>query len=154
MSLSIKGPKDFWTGVMYIGFGGIAFVIAQGYSFGSAGRMGPGYFPTVLSCLLMLFGVLVLLRGLRREGPVLGGFAWKPVLIVSASTLAFSFLLEGAGLIVALFALIFGSAAASAKFRFEWKATLLALALIVFCALVFIAGLGLPMSLLGTWFGA
>lgn len=154
MSSLIKSPKDFWTGVMYAGFGGIALVISRGYSFGSAGRMGPGYFPTVLSCLLMGFGVLALLRGVRKDGPAFGGFAWKPALIVLVSTSAFGFLLQRAGLLVALPVLIFGSAAASVKFRFEWKATLLALGLVAFCALVFVKGLGLPMPLFGTWFGA
>lgn len=154
MSSLIKGPKDFWTGVMYAGFGGVAFVISREYSFGSAGRMGPGYFPTVLSCLLMGFGLLALLRGLRRAGPAIGGFAWKPALLVLASTLAFGFLLQGAGLVVALLVLIFGSAAASVRFRLEWRATLLALGLIAFCAFVFVKGLGLPMPLLGSWFGA
>ena len=47
-----------------------------------------------------------------------------------------------------------GRAAASVKFRFEWKATLLALVLVAFCALVFVKGLGLPMPLFGSWFGA
>ena len=154
MSSLIKGPKDFWTGVMYAGFGGIAFAISRDYSFGSAGRMGPGYFPSVLSCLLIGFGVLALLRGLRKDGPAFGGFAWKQAALVLAAIVAFGLLLQGAGLIPALLALIFGSAAASVKFRFEWKATLLAFALVAFCALVFVKGLGLPMPLFGSWFGA
>lgn len=154
MSSLIKSPKDFWTGVMYVGFGGIAFVIARDYSFGSAGRMGPGYFPSVLSCLLMGFGVLALLRGLRQDGEGFGGFAWRQAAIVLAATAAFGFLLPRAGLIIALLVLLFGSAAASVRFRFEVRATLLALGLVAFCALVFVKGLGLPLPLFGTWFGA
>lgn len=153
MTMAIKSPKNFWTGVMYVAFGGIAFVFSRDYPFGAAGRMGPGYFPTVLSVLLMGLGALALLRGLRKDGAALGGFAWKPVLIVLASTAAFGFLLRGAGLIVALFVLIFGSASASVKFRFDWKTTLMAVALVVFCALVFVKALGLPMPLFGPWFG-
>ena len=64
----IKGPKDFWTGVLFFGVGAAAFLIARTYSFGTASRMGAGYFPAVLSALLMFFGVLLLLRGLRRQG--------------------------------------------------------------------------------------
>jgi len=154
VSSLIKSPKDFWTGVMYAGFGGIAFVIAREYSFGSAGRMGPGYFPSVLSCLLIGFGVLALLRGVRKDGPGFGGFAWRQAAIVLAATAAFGFLLPRAGLIIALLVLLFGSATASVRFRFEIRATLLALGLVTFCALVFVKGLGLPMPLLGTWFGA
>ena len=154
MSALIKSPKDFWTGVMFLCFGGIAFAISRDYAFGSAGRMGPGYFPSVLSCLLMSFGALTLLRGVRQHGAALGAFAWKQAAIVLLSIVAFGFMLPRAGLIIGLFVLIFGSASASAHFRFEWRATLLALGLLAFCVLVFVKGLGLPMPLLGTWFGA
>ena len=153
MSSLIKGPKDFWTGVLFLGFGSIAYAISRDYPIGSAGRMGAGYFPTVLSFLLMGFGVLTLLRGVRQDGAPFGGFAWKQAAIVLAAIVAFAFLLPRAGLIVALLVLIFGSASASIHFRFEWRATLLALVMIVFCVLVFVKGLGLPMPLLGTWFG-
>ena len=154
MSSFIKSPKDFWTGVLFLSFGAIAFAISRDYAFGSAGRMGPGYFPSVLSCLLMGFGVLALLHGVRQRGADFGAFAWKQSATVLSSIMAFGFLLPRAGLIIALLVLIFGSASASVHFRFEWRATLLALGLLVFCVLVFVKGLGLPMPLFGTWFGA
>ena len=153
MSSVIKGPKDFWKGVAYLSFGAIAYWIARDYSFGSASRMGAGYFPTMLSGLLMLLGLLAVLRGVTRPGAPLGAFAWKPALVITASTLAFGVLLMRAGLIVALLVLIMGSASASSKFRFEWQVVFMALGLIVFCVLVFVTGLGLPMPLLGSWFG-
>ena len=153
MSSLIKSPKDFWTGVLYFGFGAVAFWIARDYAFGTASRMGAGYFPTVLSGLLMFFGVLALLRGITKRGAPFGTFALKPALIITASTVAFGLLLTRAGLIISLIVLILGSASASSKFRFEWRATLLALGLIAFCVLVFIKGLGLPMPLFGSWFG-
>ena len=153
MSSLIKSPKDFWTGLLYFGFGAVAFWIARDYAFGTASRMGAGYFPTVLSGLLMFFGVLALLRGITKRGAPFGTFALKPALIITASTVAFGLLLTRAGLIISLIVLILGSASASSKFRFEWRATLLALGLIAFCVLVFIKGLGLPMPLLGSWFG-
>jgi hypothetical protein len=153
VSTLIKSPKDFWTGVMYVGFGAFAFWIARGYNFGTASRMGPGYFPSVLSGLLMFIGALALLRGLRKEGAPFGVFAWKPALVVLLATAAFGFLLARAGLVIALVVLILGSASASARFRFEWKALAAAIVLVVFCVLVFIKGLGLPMPLLGSWLG-
>ena len=153
MSSLIKSPKDFWTGVLYFGFGAVAFWIARDYAFGTASRMGAGYFPTVLSGLLMFFGVLALLRGITKRGAPFGTFALKPALIITASTVAFGLLLTRAGLIISLIVLILGSASASSKFRFEWRATVLALGLIAFCVLVFIKGLGLPMPLFGSWFG-
>jgi hypothetical protein len=149
----IKSPRNFWTGVLYCGFGALAFWIARDYSFGSASRMGAGYFPTVLSVLLIVFGLIALLCGVTRTGAPLGRFAWKPALIVAGSTVAFAFLLERAGFIAALAALILGGASASVRFRFEWRAMLAAVALIAFCVAVFVKGLSLPMPLIGSWFG-
>ena len=153
MSSIVKNPKDFWTGVLFLTFGVAAYAISRDYPIGTAGRMGAGYFPTVLSWLLIGFGVLILLRGVRREGAALGGFALKQSVKVLASIVAFAFLMPRAGLIVALLVLIFGSASASVHFRFGWRDTLLALGLVVFCVLVFVKGLGLPMPLVGTWLG-
>jgi hypothetical protein len=154
MSLLIKSPKDFWTGVLYLAFGAIALWIARDYPIGTAGRMGPGYFPTALSLLLMGLGVYILAKGLTRAGDPLGRFAWRGALLVLGATVAFGVLLETAGLIVALIVLIFGSAMASVKTKLDWQSVALAVGLIVFCVLVFVKGLGVSMPLLGSWFGA
>ena len=114
--------------------------------------MGPGYFPTILAGLLIVFGVIALARSFVTQGERLGALAWKPLLIILSSMIIFGLLLERAGLVIALVVLIFGSATASSKFRFEFKASLLALALVGGCVLVFVLGLGLPMPLLGSWF--
>jgi Tripartite tricarboxylate transporter TctB family len=149
----IRGPKDFWTGVIYVLFGGIAFWIARDYGFGTASRMGPGYFPTVLSALLVAIGVISLVRSFIVPAEPLGQFAIKAGFLIILATALFGILINRAGLIVALLALVLISAAASEKFRFDWKATVGLLVLIAFCALVFVKGLGVPMPLIGTWFG-
>lgn len=152
MTTLITNQKDFWTGVLYIGFAAVALWIGRGYAFGSASRMGPGYFPRVLAGLLIFFGVLALVRGLRTSAPPIGKVAWRAAAIVLFSMVAFGLLLERAGLLIALVVLILGSASASPRFRFEWRAALLAIGLVVFCVLVFIKGLNLPMPLFGSWF--
>jgi len=149
----IKNPKDFGAGILYIAFGAVGYYIAIDYGFGRASRMGPGYFPSVLSVLLMIFGVIAVVRSFIKPGEPLGGFAWKQALFVAGATVAFGLLLIPAGLIVALLALILISAAASHYFKFDWKAVGALVVLVVFCALVFVQGLGVPMPLLGTWFG-
>jgi putative tricarboxylic transport membrane protein len=149
----IRGPKDFWTGVIYVLFGGLAFWIARDYGFGTASRMGPGYFPTILGAILVLIGVTSLVRSFIVPGDPLGKFALKAGVLILVSTVLFGFLVNRAGLVIALLALVLVSAAASEKFRFEWKAVLGLIVLIAFCALVFVMGLGVPMPLIGTWFG-
>ena len=41
--------KDFLSGLHFIGIGALGIFMAQDYPMGSALRMGPGYFPIVLS---------------------------------------------------------------------------------------------------------
>lgn len=58
----IKNGKDLWAGLMFLGFG-LGFMIAsKNYNMGTAVRMGPAYFPTLLGGLLALMGAIVLAR--------------------------------------------------------------------------------------------
>jgi hypothetical protein len=147
----IKAPKDFWTGVIYLGVGALGILIGREYSFGSAGRMGPGYFPFVISCLLLLFGVITVVRSFMTDGEPVGALAWRSIAWVVGSVVAFGLLLPTAGLIIAMLVMVLMSAAASDKFRFEWAATAGLVGLVVFCSLVFVKGLGVPMPLFGSW---
>ena len=52
---------------MLIAIGAVAMFIARNYPFGTALRMGPGYFPMVLGGLLILFGLAILASGLRER---------------------------------------------------------------------------------------
>lgn len=154
MATRIRSPRDFWAGLLYAGLGGAAILIARDYGWGSSSRMGPAYFPTVLGTLLLLIGVAALVRAFVAHGEPVGAIAWKGMVLVTAGTLGFGFLLRPAGLVPALVVLILVSASASVKFRIDWRAIALMFALVAFCALVFVKGLGLPLQLLGPWFAA
>src|SRR5713226_8433114 len=52
MSISIRSPRDFYAGLIFLLFGALAAYIARDYPIGSAVRMGPGYFPYLLGILL------------------------------------------------------------------------------------------------------
>ena len=103
-----------------------------------------------LADLALIVGAAIVLLPTMFE---VGKFNWKGVLFVCGSTALFAFLLIPAGLIIALIVLCLVSAAASHFFKFEWKAVAALVVLVVFCALVFAKGLGVPMPLLGTWLG-
>jgi hypothetical protein len=145
--------KDFWAGVLYIAFGAAAFWIGRDYPMGTAGRMGAGYFPTILSIILMLIGLFSSARAFTQEGVAVGTIALKPLVLVVGSTALFGFLLPTAGLVIALIVLIMTSAVASQHFRFDPKAAAGLVLLVAFCALVFVKALGVPMPLIGSWFG-
>ena len=72
MALRIKAPKDFWAGLMFISFGAFFMIWAlTHYQMGTAVRMGPAYFPTVLGGLMIFLGVLVFIESLAMQGPPL-----------------------------------------------------------------------------------
>lgn len=152
MSHLIRNPKDFWSGAIFIATGAAAVVIGQDYSMGSSGRMGPAYFPTVLGTLLAVIGAVSMLRSIYRTGEAVDRFALKNIALILAAVLLFGALVRGAGLAAAVVVLILLSGLASIRFR--WKAYLaLAAGLAMFSVLVFVKGLGLPMPVIGPWFG-
>ena len=60
--MKITNGKDLWAGLMFLGLG-LGFLIAsKNYNMGSAVRMGPAYFPTLLGGMLAVLGGMVLLR--------------------------------------------------------------------------------------------
>jgi hypothetical protein len=147
-----RNPKDFWTGLIYLFVGSGALIISRDYDMGTAVKMGPAYFPTILSVLLMGIGVISVLRSFLKSGTPIGVVAWKGLALIMASTLLFGMIVRGAGLLLALPLLVIVSALAST--RFSWKTSLLeAAGITVFCILIFLKGLGVPLPILGSWFG-
>ena len=152
MRIVIGTRKDFWTGVIYVVIGLSALVIARNYALGSAARMGPGYFPTAVALLLTAIGVTIVARSFLREGESIDRFAWKPMLLVLGSIVAFGILINRAGLVLAAVVLVLGCAAASERFRVGWLPVVGMAALIAFCVIVFVIFMGIPMPLIGPWF--
>jgi putative tricarboxylic transport membrane protein len=133
-------------------FGLTAVLIARDYGMGTALKMGPGYFPTVLGALLTLIGIISLVRSFIAPGSPIGGLALKGLLLVVGSTLVFGLILREAGLVIALPVFVIISAYASVHFRLG-PSLALAAGLTLFCVFVFLKGLGVPLPILGSWFG-
>lgn len=160
MSSLIRKPKDFWSGIIFAVTGLAAVIIATDYPMGTAVKMGPAYFPTVLGGLLVVIGLMAIIRSLlnvgvpgssSEPGRTIERFAFREGFLVLVATVLFGLLVRGAGLAVALPVLLLMSAYASIKFR--WGASLaLAAGLTVFCILIFVKALGIPLPILGSWF--
>ena len=160
--MKIKSPRDFWAGVMFMGFG-LGFVLIAlgppafvvelakqfdskleyGYQMGNAVRMGPAYFPTVLGGILAVLGVFVLVESLAIQGPKVARFYFRPLLLILAGCLAFAYLLKPLGMVLSIVALVFIVAFGSHESRFK-EVAILTVAMIVFSVLVFVKGLTLP----------
>ena len=143
--MKIKSEKDFWSGLMFIAIGvGFAWG-ASNYSFGSAARPGPAYFPFGLGVILAVLGLFVLFKGLTLEvrgGDKIGGWPFKPWLIILGAVVIFGLALPRLGMIITLPLLIAISSFASGEFH--WKEVLINVVVLTLgCWLVFIKGLGL-----------
>jgi len=147
MKVECRNNKDFWAGLLFVGTGAVAMFIARGYPFGTTLRMGPGYFPSMLGGILILFGIYVMVRGLRRNEKIQGNLSARALIVLPLSMVLFGILMEKAGFLLALVALIFGSAAAGREFNFV-EVLLLTVLLTVASVAVFIWGLGLPYPLI------
>lgn len=148
----IRNPKEFWSGVMFTLFGLGAVLAAQGYTLGSAGKMGPGYFPTALGTLLAVLGLIAIVRSMLRPGEGFSKFAIKEGFLVLLGVFLFGFLVRGAGMVIAVLLLVMVSAYASSQFRLR-SSVALAVGGALFCAIVFVYALGVPLPLFGSWFG-
>lgn len=138
--------KDFWAGIMFIGFGAAAMFIARDYRFGSAVRMGPGFFPTILGGILIAFGVCIMAVGLRHGERIQERLSIRALVLLPLSLVLFGLLMNWAGFIPAIMALIFMSALAGREFRFL-EVLMLTGILVVAAVALFIWGLGLPFPL-------
>lgn len=148
MKTPINRNKDFLAGLMFIAIGGGAMFMARDYPFGSALRMGPGYFPSVLGGLVMLGGVVVMIEGLVKQTPITRTWSVRALIILPLAALIFGVLMEHAGFVPAIFGLTLLSALASPQFRWV-EQLLLAAGLTAGCVALFVYGLGLPYPLFG-----
>lgn len=144
--MKIKSQKDFWAGLMFIAFGILALVVSRDYPMGTALRMGPGYFPTYLGAVLIVIGAVTTGSAYRTEGEDIGKWGWRPLLWLSAAFAAFGLLIEEAGFVLALLALIVASSLAGRDTR-PLELAVLIVVLIAASVGLFIYGLELPYRL-------
>ncbi|HEY0724449.1 MAG TPA: tripartite tricarboxylate transporter TctB family protein, partial [Pyrinomonadaceae bacterium] len=82
-------------------------MIARDYQMGTAFKMGPAYFPTVLSVLLIVVGLISVIRAFLLRGTPIGAISLKGLALVTASIIVFGLVVRGAGLAIALPLLLF-----------------------------------------------
>jgi len=146
MKFDWRTNKDFWSGLLLLGFGFAGFYMALDYPFGSALRMGPGYFPRVLAGIIVAFGLFVTIRGIRSGEKVRGVWGWKPLAYITVSLVLFGWIMDRYGMVPALVVMFFVSALGGHEFKFK-EVAILTVAMSVFAVAVFVYGLGLPYRL-------
>lgn len=151
MNFDWRNNRDFFAGLLYIVIGALGMFIARDYPFGSALRMGPGYFPSVLGGMMIAFGIAVMMMGVKNNEKMKGSWSFRALIVLPLSTVAFGVIMEEAGFIPAMLVLIPLSASAGREFKVG-EVALLTIGLTILSTLLFIKGLGLPYPLVkGIW---
>jgi hypothetical protein len=146
--MGIKKHNDFWAGVMFFAFGMFFSVVGRHYAIGAASNMGAGYFPRLLSLILILLGMVLLLKSIftKASGEKVEKFDLRTITLILGPVLLFGLLLQPLGLIVSLFLVIVVSSYASHEFK--WKSTVVnAVILILICLVIFVWSLKLNFHL-------
>ena len=147
--MKIRNQRDFGAGIMYMVIGLFFAIVATRYQYGTAAKMGPGYFPFWLGMLMAAMGLLVLVRSLGAKATIeaIPKFNFKVIGLITGSIILYGILLPKMGFIVAVLVLVM--IASSASKEFSWKAALInAVVLIAFTYSVFVIGLKLQFPLL------
>lgn len=142
--------KDLICGLVFVVIGLLFAVGTRDLDLGTATRMGPGYFPLVLAGLLVVTGLIIAARSFGQPDVEFGGIPWRAMLLIIPATIFFGYAVRGVGLLPAIFIVALAASFASRKMTVPLAFALSAV-LAVFCSLVFVTGLGLPIPLFGPW---
>lgn len=141
---------DFAAGILFVLFGLGFGITALGMEMGTALRMGPGYFPVVLAVLLLGLGLAIVFTSFRTTGESVGSYAWRGMVFILGAPIFFGLTVRGLGFVPSIFMTTLIAALAGLKLK-PLHAVGLALAVTVFCTLVFSVALGLPFRRFGPW---
>lgn len=150
--IRIRAPQDFWGGVALIALAGLAFWLTghlpgmQGASFGA------GTAPRLFAGCLAIFGLVVVITGLFADGPPLDSYAMRGPAFVVAGIVTFAIMMQGfwiippLGVVASTFATFLIAISGSSEMR--WLESLIAaVAMTLFCVLLFVYLLQLPFEL-------
>ncbi|HEV7435237.1 MAG TPA: tripartite tricarboxylate transporter TctB family protein [Pseudorhizobium sp.] len=137
-------------GLLFIALGMFFALQSLTLELGTAFRMGPGYFPLILACALIILGSVILVQSIRVEGEPIGHIAWRGMFFILPAPIFFGLTVRGLGFVPALFLTALIASFASGKMK-PLTALILSFCLTIFSVLVFSYGLGLPFRRFGPW---
>ena len=141
----VRDQKGFWAGILFIAFGCAGLWFGRNYAIGTLSRMGPGFFPMMMSVALIGIGAFILARSLVVPGEPIERIAFLPQLLILAAIVVFGLLIERVGLAASVIAVAVISGIAAQGLRwFELAA--LALAMSALSVVLFVNLLGQPIQ--------
>src|SRR5262245_31462901 len=92
--MRIRSSQDFVTGLLFIVVGIGAIWIGADYAMGTAQRPGTGVLPRILAWCLIGCGGLLWIKAFLTDGPDMGDWAWRPLIMITLALIAFSVLID------------------------------------------------------------
>jgi putative tricarboxylic transport membrane protein len=142
----IRNPQDFWGGLALVALAAFAIYAASDLPGQRGFAFGPGTAPRLFAGLLLAFGLIIAAFGLLMEGPPLERFHFRGVAMIACSIFIFAGLIRPIGLVPATFIAFMVAAMASKETRYI-ESTIMAVAMTVFCVVLFVYLLNLPFQL-------
>lgn len=150
MKLPAGARENFLSGVLFTALGIGAFWVARDYPFGGLTQLSTGFFPLVLSVLLIALGICICAAAIVGSGGAAEpqpqaslGQAARPLFYVLLALLVFALLVRPWGLALSTVALVVIGSRAERGFPLA-LAFPLAVALAAVAVGIFVYGLGLP----------
>ncbi|HZE45878.1 MAG TPA: tripartite tricarboxylate transporter TctB family protein [Xanthobacteraceae bacterium] len=148
--MRIRSPKDFWSGLCFIAIAVAFMALATRYRFGTAEKMGPGFFPIMVGILQAGLGAILLGRSFVLDGPPVERGRLPPLAITVVAVVLFGLALDWLGLAAAIAVLVIVGAYADRSAR-PVESIALAVALVFFSVVMFVWILGLPLRVWPDW---
>jgi hypothetical protein len=141
---------DLAFGVFLILLAIVALIGTRNLSLGKAADMGPGYVPRALAWIILGLGLAVGVNGFLAKPRALPGFKLRPILSVLVSLAVFALLLPKGGLALATLGTMACSTFATPDYKWR-ESAIFAIVITAFTVLLFVNGLGLPLSVWPRW---
>jgi hypothetical protein len=147
MKIPTVNQRDLLAGLVFAALGVLGLLFGKDLEYGSLARMGPGYFPFVISVLLLCIGVYLGGSACWSGRAKISWGTPRPILSVLAGMVIFGLLIEKAGLSLAALFIVGLTYIGAWKFRFL-EFVVLSFLLILASYLVFVKILAMPLKMI------
>ena len=142
----VHAPRDLYGGIALVMLATVALIASSDLPGQRGFAFGPGTAPRLFSFLLAALGAAVALSGVFAEGPPIEKYKIRGPFFVIIAILAFALIIRQLGLVPSTFLAFMISITGSTEMR--WIESLIAaVAMTLFCVLLFVYLLNLPFQL-------
>lgn len=143
----VRAPQRFIAGIVLVGIAVFVFWAVSDLPQGDLKFMGPAMFPRVLAGAIGVFGGVLIILSLLRDGDPLQKWAYRGPVTVTIAILLFALTVRHFGLAVAGFLALFFSGFATPQAR-PREVLIFAIAMTIACVVLFRYLLGMVVPVL------